>query len=122
MTNRALVVQIVAVAVIVTAVSGCGGRVEEAFISTNDGASKDVAADCLVKILSPQKRLPGQYDKKDIVLLFRNAERKPLLRKEITLQAAQIKPSIDWTDFPKVRISLLSDGQENVYFETIPTK
>src|SRR2546423_11989307 len=122
MTKRALVVQIMAVAVIAAALTGCGGRVEEAFILTNDGTSKDVATDCLVKILSPQRRLPGQYDKKDIVLIFRDAERKPLLRKEITLQAAQIKPSIDWKEFPKVRIFLQSNGQESTYFVTIPTK
>src|SRR2546423_8569763 len=113
MTKRALVVQIMAVAVIAAALTGCGGRVEEAFILTNDGASKDLSADCLVKILSPQRRLPGQYDKKDIVLIFRDAEHKPLCKKEITLWAAEIKPTIDWREFPKIRISLQSNGKEN---------
>jgi hypothetical protein len=119
MTKRAL---IIAATVIAVTVTGCGGRVEEAFILTNDGTSQDVATDYLVKILSPQKRLPGQYDKKDIVLLFRDAEHKPFFKKEITLWAAEIKPAIDWKEFPKIRISLESNGQENVYFETIPTK
>lgn len=122
MLKRALVARIIAVAVIAAAVSGCGGRVEEAFILTNDGASKDIASDCLVKILSPRGRRPGQYDKKDIVLLFRDTEHKPILKKAITLSAAEIKPAIDWREFPKIRISLESNGQENVYFETIPTK
>jgi hypothetical protein len=75
-----------------------------------------------VKILSPQRRLSRQYDKKEIVLLFRDAEHKPFFKKEITLWAAEIKPAIDWKEFPKIRISLESNGQENVYFETIPTK
>jgi hypothetical protein len=122
MTKCALVVQIIAVTVIAAAAGGCGGRVEEFFILTNDGASKEVTTDCLVKILSPQGRLPGQYDKKDIVLLFRDAEHKPFFKKEITLWAAEIKPAIDWKEFPKVRVSLQSNGQENVYFETIRIK
>ena len=119
---RAFAIQIIAVALIATALSGCGGRVEEAFILTNDGSSKDVTTDCLVKILSPRGRRPNQYDSKDIVLLFRDAEHKPLFKKEITLRAAEIEPAIDWKEFPKVRISLKSNGQENVYVETIPTK
>ena len=101
---------------------GCGSRVEEFFILTNDGGSRTVVSDCLVKILSPPGHLPGQYNKKDIVLLFRDGGHKPFLKKEITLWAAEIKPSIDWKEFPKVRISLQSDGQETAYFVTIPTK
>jgi hypothetical protein len=108
--------------ILIMILCGCESRVEEFFILTNDGGSRTVVSDCLVKILSPPGHLPGQYNKKDIVLLFRDAEHKPFFKKEITLWAAEIKPAIDWKEFPKVRVSLQSNGQENVYFETIPTK
>jgi hypothetical protein len=108
--------------ILIMILCGCESRVEEFFILTNDGGSRTVVSDCLVKILSPPGHLPGQYNKKDIVLLFRDAGHKPFLKKEITLWAAEIKPAIDWREFPKIRISLQSNDQENVYFETIPTR
>jgi hypothetical protein len=95
--------------------SGCRSRVEEAFILTNDGHSKDVVSDCFVKIVSPPGRLPSEYNKKDIVLVFRDANHKLMLTKKIAVWGSEIKPSIDWTTFPEVRISLKGDGHEAIY-------
>jgi hypothetical protein len=122
MPSNVIFVRALVSCILVMIVCGCGSKVEEGFILTNDGDSKDVVSDCLVKILSSSGHLPGQYGKKDIVLIFRDAEHKPVLKKESTLWAAEIKPSIDWKQFPKVRVSLQSNGQENAYFVTIPIK
>jgi hypothetical protein len=101
---------------------GCRSRVEEFYILTNDSGSGTLVSDCFVKVLSQPGHLPGQYENKDFVLIFRDGEHKPFLKKRITLWAAEIKPSIDWKEFPKVRISLQSNGQESAYFVTVPTK
>ena len=98
---------------------GCKSRVEEGYIFANDGVSRTLVSDCFVKISTAPGQLPGQFNNKNVALLFRDAAHKPFFKKEIALRATQIKPSVDWRDFPKVRVSLQYSGQEHVYVVTI---
>jgi hypothetical protein len=97
--------------ILIVILCDCKERVEEGFILTNDTNSSTVVSDCFVKIISPSGQLPRDYNKKDIVILFRNSEHKPFLKKEMTLWASEIKPRIDWKEYPKVRVSFYNDHE-----------
>ena len=89
--------------------AGCHGGFEEIFIHKNDFGGPANVSDCFIKILS---RAPNEYNEKHILLFFRDRTHEPIMKKAITVSASRIRPEVDWQQFPKVKVTLMSQGQQ----------
>jgi hypothetical protein len=93
-------------------VSGCSTRAEEMFILKNNSDKRSEILDCYVSILSPPGGSLREYNEKKVIFFFRNEKYHPIFKREITFSAATVRPKIDWSEFPRVKISLLRDDQQ----------
>jgi hypothetical protein len=94
---------------------------EQIFVIRNDNASQKTAvSNCFIKILPPRGEELKDYNLKTVFLSFRDSEDNILLRQEIDLSSTKVKPKIDWSAYPNIRVLLQSSSQESVYFVTLP--
>jgi hypothetical protein len=99
--------------------SGCKPSSDEAFIVKNDSGANSLVYDCFIDIQSPPGESPNNFNKKTVRLFFRDPKGRAILERDITLSVTDIKPKIDWAEFPKVKISLLrrdGDGDLEMFY------
>lgn len=91
--------------------SGCSSGMEQVFLVKNKSGVPSDISDCFVKILLPTGNKARELNTKKVIFLFRDAKSDVIFRREITFLAPAIKPSIDWSGFPIVKVSLIGEDQ-----------
>jgi hypothetical protein len=84
-------------------------KVEETYILKNDSGRQATVKDCFIAVVS---RARFEYNEKHVLLSFRNDKSEPIINREFTYSASEIKPKVDWRQYPMVIVSLLSQEQQ----------